>query len=285
MKRILVALPALFLLACQRPEVEAFKRSPTPILVSFTIPAGVPTGDEVKKEYAAALRAKLATRTTVVPEGMKAPENAAELRVIITEMRGSGSDPSPAAVGVMTGVAVGALSAIAGNRDAVFDGFFWGLWAGGHAAAAQRHDTARLGYRPQQMGAQVALYRAGDPEPLESFAVDPYEVIDAMDPLGRAERDDQFRVREEEARAFARVVVFKIQERFNWMPLPKPSWYGAKEGAPREDDAPVVEAPKSPDPAQADPKPVEPLTPSDPATPPAPPTAPEPPKTPEVSAN
>ncbi len=275
MKRMLAALPVLFLLACQRPEVEAFKRNPAPIVVSFTIPAWVPNGPDVKKDYAAALRAKLATRTTVVPEGVKAPENAAELRVAITELRGLESDPSPAAVGAITGVAVGALSAMAGNRDAVFDGFFWGLWAGGHASAARRQDAARLGYRPQRMDAQVALFRAGDPEPLYAFAIDPYEVIDAMDPLGRMEKDDEFRVREEEAKAFARVVVFKIQERFNWMPLPKPRWYGVKEGRTLEEESPAAEAPKAqvPEPQAAE-------APQEPGTPPAP----EPPKAPEPPA-
>ena len=246
MKRILVALPVVFLLACQRPEVEAFKRNPAPIVVSFTIPDGVPNGTEVKKEYAAALRAKLSTRTTVVPEGMQAPNNAAELKVTITALRLRGSDPSPATVGVVTGVAVGALSAMAGHRDAVFDGFFWGLWAGSHASATRRHDVARLGYRPQQMEAQVALYRVGDPEPLDSFAVDSNEVIDAMDPLGRASQDDGIRIREEEAKAFARVVVLKIQERFNWLPLAKPSWFGVKEGSPRDDDGPASEAVQPP---------------------------------------
>jgi len=274
MKRILAAVPVLFLLACQRPEVEAFKRNPTPIVVSFTIPSAIPAGAEVKKEYAAALRAKLATRTTVVPEGVKAPENAAELRVAITELRSPGSSPSPAQVGVVTGVAVGALSAITGHRDAVFDGFFWGLWAGSHASAARRHDEARLGYRPQQMEAQVALYRAGDPEPLSSFAVEPFEVIDAMDPLSASEKDDEFRVREEEAKAFARVVVFKIQERFNWLPLAKPSWFGVKEGTFKEEasapeppkeslqETPKVEPVKAPDaPAEA-PKSPEPAAPA-----------------------
>jgi hypothetical protein len=262
MKRLLAVLPLFFLLACQRPEVEAFKRNPSPIVVAFTIPAEVPTGAEVQKEYAAALRAKLATRTTVVPEGVKAPENAAELRVVITELGGRRGEPSPATVGVITGVAIGALSAMAGHRDAVFDGFFWGLWAGSHASGARRHHEARLGYRPQQMEAQVALYRAGDPEPLSSFAVEPFEIINAMDPLSRAEKDDEFRVREEEAKAFARVVVFKIQERFNWMPLPKPSWYGVQGGTPKEADGPAAEEQKPAKPSTAPEPPQPPETPA-----------------------
>lgn len=257
MKRLVAVAPLVLLLACQRPEVEAFKRNPAPIVVTFTVPASLPSGEDVAKEYAAALRARLASRTMVVPEGVKAPENAAELRVNIAGWRSGDGMPSPGAVGAITGVAVGALSAMAGNRDAVFDGFFWGMWAGTHAAAA-RDREARLGYRPQQVDAQVALYRAGDPEPLASFAVEPYEVIDSMDPLGRADREDLFRIREEEAKALARVVVFKVQERFNWLPLPKPSWFGVKEGAPGDEDEPrepikppaPPEAPKPPEPSE-----------------------------------
>ncbi len=247
MKRLFATLPVILLLACQRPEVEAFKRNPAPITVTFAIPTDIPQGEDVKREYSAALRAKLATRTMVVPEGVKAPGNAAELRVTITEMRAARqSDPSPGAVGVVTGVAVGTLSALAGNRDAIFDGFFWGLWAGANASANRRNDVARLGYRPQQMEAQVGLYRAGDPEPLDTFAIEPLEVIDAMDPLRDEEKEDEFRIREEEAKAFARVVVFKIQERFQWLPLAKPSWYGVREGLREEDETPMAPKPEEP---------------------------------------
>lgn len=266
MKRLLAALPMLLLLACQRPELEAFKRNPAPIVVSFTIPKGVPGGVEVQKEYAAALRARLATRTLVVPEGVKAPENAAELRVSITELRRAGSDASPAAVGAITGVAVGTLSAMAGNRNAVFDGFFWGLWAGASASDARRQEMARLGYRPERVEAQVALYRAGDPEPLDCFAVASDEVIEAMDPLRAADKEDDFRIREEEAKAFARVVVSRIQERFNWLPLAKPSWYGVKAGSPREDEGPAIESPKAAEPKSSEAEPVvAPKTPEVPA--------------------
>ena len=267
MKRMYAALPLLLLLACQRPEVEAFKRNPAPISVTFSIPKGIPDGEDVRKEYAAALRAKLATRTTVVPEGAKAPSEGAELRVVITEMGALRAEPSPGTVGVVTGVAVGALSAMAGNRDAVFDGFFWGLWAGSNASATRRHDMERLGYRPQRMEAQVALYRAGDPEPLDTFAIEPFEVIDAMDPLRASDREDEFRIREEEAKAFARVVVFRIQERFNWLPLAKPRWYGVTESVHPEDPEPV-EPPKAAEPEiPVPPSPEAPKAPEQPSTP------------------
>jgi hypothetical protein len=51
-----------------------------------------------------------------------------------------------------------------------------------------------------------------------------------MAPLGSSERDDEFRIREEEARAFARVIVGRLQERFEWSPKDRPSFYGSNEG-------------------------------------------------------
>jgi len=120
----------------------------------------------------------------------------------------------------------------------------------------------------------VAIYLAGEPEPFTSFAVEPFEVIDAMDPLSSSEKDDEFRIREEEAKAFARVVVFKIQERFNWLPLAKPSWYGVKEGVSREEEPPAPEAPKVAPPEA--PKPAEPAKAPEPTAPSETPKAPEP---------
>ncbi|MDP2876326.1 MAG: hypothetical protein Q8O00_09085, partial [Holophaga sp.] len=128
---------------------------------------------------------------------------------------------------------------------------------------------AHLGYHPQQVDAQVALFRAGDPEPLTTFAIEPMEVIDAMDPIRQADREDQYRIREEEAKGFARVVVSKIQERFQWVPLAKPSWYGVKEGQPTLEDGPdepikvpgtlkAPTAPESPVKPEATPKPLTP---------------------------
>lgn len=227
MKRLFALLPVLLTLACQRPEVEAFKHQPTPIVVDCYVPKSVAAREDLGREYAAALRARLAAYTVVVPEGVRPPVHAAELRVKITgwsRERG----PSPGAVGAVTGVAVGTLSALLGNRDAVYDGVFWGMWAGTHAAA-DREREERLGYRPTRLSAQVALYRAGDPEPLDAYAVESPEIYDAMEALSSADREDPYRIQEEEAKAFARVAVKKLVQTFGWMPLPKPAWYGVQE--------------------------------------------------------
>ena len=254
MRKAFLLFPALLLFtACVRPEVEAFRQQPAPIAVVFETPRDVPRREEIGKEYAAAIRARLATRAMVIPEGVQGPANAATLRVTLTDVREGrrSADPSPVAVGVTTGVIVGTLNAIAGNRNAGFEGFWWGLWAGTHAAANQRHHADRLGYAPRRVNAVVELLQpsSGAQAPLASFEVDSQEVIEAMDPLSRADAEDDGRIREEEARAFSRVVVWKLQDQFGWSPRPSPSFYGVR----RERGEPRQEAP-----TPAETQPVEP---------------------------
>lgn len=249
MRTPILALPALLLAtACVRPEVEAFRQAPAPIAVVFETPADLPGRVEIGKEYAAAIRGRLATRATVIPEGVQGPANAATLRVTVTDVREGRrhGDPNPVAVGVTTGVVVGALNAMAGNRNAGFEGFWWGLWAGTHAAAHQRHAADRLGWAPRRVNAVVDLVQpsSGTRDPLCSFEVDSQEVIDAMDPLSRADAEDDGRIREEEARAFSRVVVWKLQEQFGWSPRPQPSFYGER----RREEPPVEPTPAEPKP-------------------------------------
>lgn len=239
MRTPILAFPALLLAtACVRPEVEAFRQAPAPIAVVFETPADLPGRVEIGKEYAAAIRGRLATRATVIPEGVQGPANAATLRVTVTAVREGRrhADPSPVAVGVTTGVVVGTLNALAGNRNAGFEGFWWGLWAGTHAAAHQRHASDRLGWAPRRVTAVVDLVQpSAGTSPLASFDVDSQEVIEAMDPLSRADAEDDGRIREEEARAFSRVVVWKLQEQFGWTPKPRPSFWGERRNEGREE--------------------------------------------------
>ncbi len=246
MKReALLLIASLSFVACTRPEVEAFRLRPTPISVRMTIPADVPQGEEVRKEYAAALQAKLATRVVVVPEGVQGPADTANLDVTITEVKRYRGGPSPAAVGVTTGVAVGILGAASGNRYSVFDGFWWGLFAASHAAHSRRAELGRLGYRPLDVTAVIRLRQSGaqaNAAPLAEFDVGGDQVIDAMDPLTHREADDEGRIREEEARAFARVVVAKLQDRFGWNAHGSPTFYAsprskAADAAPPESSA------------------------------------------------
>lgn len=227
MRRLLFALvPLLALLACRRPEVAAFGKQPLPIVVGFEVYPGARNRELVKGEYAAALRARLATCAMVVPEGETPPVPAASLKVDITQIRPY-SEPSPAAIGTATGIAVGTLSAMAGNRDAFLDGLFWGLWTGSLAADSRHCDSSRLGYWPARVSAVVKLEQPGCRGPLLEFSVGSRDVIERMAPLGPGDRYDEARVREEEAKAFADLVVTRIQERFHWLTLPEPSYYRA----------------------------------------------------------
>jgi hypothetical protein len=222
MRSLLAALlPLVLLVACRRPELEAFGRRPLPIVVRFELPPGYPRADAVGSEYADALRAQLATCVTVVPGGAAGPAATAELQVAITQIRPH-AEPSPGVIGTATGVAVGTLSALAGNHDAFFDGLFWGLFAGSSAANARDWEQARLGYLPVRVSAVVTLQTTGGKDPLLEFSVGSREVIEQMGPVGHY---DEARIREEEAKAFARVVVSRLREQFHWLPLAEPSYY------------------------------------------------------------
>ena len=76
----------LLVLGCTRPEVEAFRRQPAPVSVSVSLPSGLTDREAFQKEYASALRARLATRVVVVPEGVKPPVGAAQLQVVIRDL-------------------------------------------------------------------------------------------------------------------------------------------------------------------------------------------------------
>ncbi len=243
-----MTVPALLLvaLACQRPEVEAFRQHPAPVRVSLVLPEGLPEAQAARMDYASALRARLATRVTVVPEDVAPPPGAVELEVRVTRLDEGRprADPSPVAVGVTTGVVVGALSAASGNRGSFWDGLFWGFWAGGHAAAERDFELRRLGYAPSRVNAVVTLRQPGaDPRhPLYEFDISGSEVVNAMDGLRREDAEDPARVREEEAKALARVVVWRLQEKFEWRNHGTPSFYRPA-------------SPEAPPPPKAEPEP------------------------------
>ena len=234
MKKSFAVLAVLSLaVGCQRPEVEAFRQRPVPIVVKLDVPSTIPGSETIRREYEAALRSRLATRATVVVEGAVPPAAAAELRVVVSDIRPARGEPTAAAVGVATGVAVGALSAIAGNRDAMFDGLWWGLWVGSNVAADRRAERQALGYRPNRIDAVAYLQQQDKEAPgkrvtLAEFDVSGHEVIESMMPLNAAERDDPGRVREEEARALARVVVRKLADQFGWTTKQQPDFYGLR---------------------------------------------------------
>ncbi len=271
--------PLLLLLGCTRPEVEAFRLRPTPVFVTVTLPSGLGDRDAFQKEYAAALRARLSTRLVVVAEGTQPPVGASELRVDIREILPAPGHPSPAAVGLATGVTVGALSAASGNRGwGIVDGLFWGLWVGGHVAAHQQRPQYRLGYQPQAVRADVSLVQPGNPEPLWLDAIEPREVVEAMDPLPWGYRDDDGRIREEEAKGFARVVVQRLSAYFRLTRFTEQRFYGEPPAGREAGTAPSQAEPPSPPPSAPPPPPPANLPP--PPVSPPPPVAPEPPAKP-----
>jgi len=238
-KTVAVSAAVTLALGCQRPEIEAFRLRPLPIVVKLDVPRTIAGSETIQREYAAALRSRLALRAPVVVDGAVPPPAAAELLVSISDIRPARSEPSPAAVGVATGVLVGTLSAVAGNRNAVADGLWWGLWTGSHAAAERRAERYAHGYRPNRINAVAYLQQKdpaapGKPITLMEFDVSGYEVIEAMRALAASEQDDAGRIREEEARALARVVVRKLEERFGWTAKTQPDYYGLPKPAEPE---------------------------------------------------
>ena len=247
----------LLVLGCTRPEVEAFRRQPAPVSVSVSLPSGLADRESFQKEYASALRARLATRVVVVPEGVKPPVGAAQLQVVIRDLSPAPGQPSPAAIGVATGVTVGAISALSGNRGwGVVDGLFWGLWAGSHASMHRERVQDRLGYVPTVVRAQVSLVQPGNPEPLWVESIEPVEVVEAMDPLPRGYRDDDGRIREEEAKGFARVVVQKLTAYFQWTRFTEQRFY--EDPAPKRVDETPAPKVAEPPPAHKPEAPAEP---------------------------
>ena len=232
----------LLILGCTRPEVEAFRQRPTPVSVTVNLPTHLGDREGLQKEYASALRGRLATRVVVVPDGVQPPAGAVELQVDIRAISAAPGQPSPAAIGIATGVTVGALNAVAGNRGwGLMDGLFWGLWVGSHAGMHKDRTQDRLGYRPQVVRAQVRLVQPGNAEPLWVDSIEPFEVVEAMDPLPPDSRDDDGRIREEEARGFARVVVQRLSSTFQWPRLTEQRFY-EDPAAKKVDEAPAPRA-------------------------------------------
>ena len=240
MRPVAALVPAALLLltACQRPDVEAFRQHPRPVVVICTVKPDGPGSQDFADTLEAALRVRLATRVTVVPEGVPAPSDAARLEVRLERKGIATHRGHAAAVGVGVGTSVGILGAAAGDRDWFFDGLFWGLFAGTHAAADEDR-YGWLGYYPDDMDSEVRLMQPGDPEPLAVESIDTNDILPYLEPLRGNEGSDETRVEEAEAQAFARVLVDRLSETFQWR-RGAPSYLGASP------DAPEAQAPPPP---------------------------------------
>lgn len=245
MRPVAALVPAALALltACQRPEVEAFRQHPRPVVVACTVTPEGPGSRDFAATLEAALRVRLASRVPVVPEGVAAPPDAVRLEVAF-ERKGVMSHSGHAgAVGVGVGTTVGVLGAAAGDRDWFFDGLFWGLFAGTNAAAAEDR-FGWLGYYPDDIRSEARLMEAGDPEPLAVESVDTQDLLPALEPLRGGDGADEIRVEEAEAQAYARVLVGRLSDRFQWR-WGAPSYYAAP-SAPREEAPQPVPQPAKP---------------------------------------
>ncbi|MBS1784773.1 MAG: hypothetical protein JST24_05025 [Acidobacteria bacterium] len=261
-----LAVPGLLLLtACQRPEVEAFTQHPRPVVVACTVRPEAPGSKDFAATMEAALRVRLASRVTVVPEGVTPPPDAVRLEVDLQRKGIVKHSGNAGAVGVGVGASVGVLSGMAGNRDWFFDGLFWGLFAGTNAASAQeRYDW--LGYYPDDLDSQVRLMAPGNPEPLAVESIDTDDLIPALEPLRGDQGSDEVRVQEAEAQAFARVLVGRLGETFKWR-RGAPSYYGVPAMAPEAASTPTPAAVPAPAPAAETPAPTPAPTPTATPTP------------------
>ena len=115
----LLLAPLVLIIGCTRPEVEAFRQRPTPVLVTVTMPSRLEDREGFQKEYASALRARLSTRVVVVPEGVKPPVGTSELRVDIQEISPAPGSPSASAVGVAPVQKLENLERVANGRQGV----------------------------------------------------------------------------------------------------------------------------------------------------------------------
>jgi hypothetical protein len=211
--------------------------------VAVTVAAKADDAQDLEREFAAALRARLSSYTTVVPDGVAPPEGAFRLSVEIDKMSRKKIDA--AAVGAGAAVAMGAAHAVSrasggyrgsGGSDffAILDAILFGLNVASDIEARQQYRAARLGYFPPRISGLVTLgHIDGDyKKPIFIEGIKSSRVIDALSPISGI--GDPSAVDAELARALAKVVVGKLKDVFDWRASAVPSWYESPD-APRPD--------------------------------------------------
>ena len=230
----LAVLAAVASLACRPPEFNALSQSPPVVDVAVAITAKDDDAQDLEKEFAAALRAKLASYATVVPEGVKPPDGAFRLMVEIDKM--SRKKINAAAVGAGAAVAMGAAHAVSrssgrygrsGGSDflAILDAILFGLDIASDIEARQQYRAAYLGYFPPRISGQITLERIGGEykKPIFIEGIKSARVIDALSPINGV--GDQGAIDAAVAKAIAKVVVGKLKDAFDWRASAVPSWY------------------------------------------------------------
>ncbi|MCL1892832.1 MAG: hypothetical protein FWG02_01175 [Holophagaceae bacterium] len=219
----------LFTLACRNPEYKAHQRSTPTLTVNVSIKT-VAGASGLERELAAALRARLATLVTVVPEDVEPPNDALVLNVEIDGI--SQAQVSPLAVGAVAGTAVGVMAASSsrsnvgsGGLFSLLEGLVWGLNIASEVHAGQQRKAMMLGYVPPKIKGLITMGGAGQPRSVYIERISSKAIINEMQPLRESERYDQSYLNDELARAFASAVSIKLQRKFGWPAKNTASWY------------------------------------------------------------
>jgi len=228
----LAVLVAVASLACRPPEFNALSQSPPMVEVVVTVAAKADDAQDLEREFAAALRARLSSYATVVPDGVAPPKGAFRLSVEIDKMSRKKIDA--AAVGAGAAVAMGAAHAVSrasggyrGSSDffAILDAILFGLNVASDIEARQQYRAVLLGYFPPRISGMVTLGHidGGYKKPIFIEGIKSSRVIDALSPINGI--GDPSAVDAELARALAKVVVGKLKDVFDWRTSAVPSWY------------------------------------------------------------
>jgi len=226
------AIPALILsFACIKPEYKSFQQPQSPLEVTVSIKTNLDDVQYLEKEFAAALKSRLANFVMVVPHGVTPPPDAMRLDIEIDSI--THKSTSPTAIGAVTGMAIGTLVATSNSRNqngflTILYGLAHGLQIGAEVEAAQRHRDYMRGYIAPKITGMVSLSLPNSSKPLYAETIPTRAVIDEMSPMSVGKLDYNS-INEELVRAFARTMANKLQSRFNWYIKGTQSWYEPRE--------------------------------------------------------
>jgi hypothetical protein len=235
----LAVLAVVVSLACRPPEFRAILQSPQVVEVVVTVAAKTNDALDLEREFASALRARLASYATVVPEGVTPPKGALRLTVEIDKM--SWKRVNAAAVGAGAAIAMGATRAASrgyrywggGGNDflAAMDMILFGLDVAFNIEGNQQYRAAYLGFFPPRISGLITLSHIdGDyKKPLLIEGLKSARIIDALSPI--SDIRDQGAVDAEVARAIAKVVVGKLIAALDWRASEIPTWYEPTDAA------------------------------------------------------
>jgi len=226
------AIPTLMVLfACSTPEYRVFQQSPPPLEVTVNIKDNLDDVQYLEKEFEVALKSRLANFVTVVPHGAIPPSDAMRLCIEIDKI--TNKNTSPAAIGAVTGAAVGTLVAVSNSRNqnallTMLYGLAYGLQIGADVEAGQRQKDHMRGYIAPKITGLISLSLPNSSKPLYIETIPTRAIIDEMAPL-RNDNINSVSINDELVRAFTRAIANKLQNKFNWNANKMQSWYESGE--------------------------------------------------------